>query len=67
VLPPLQANGESKEKILALYSRGLSTREIERFLLELSGVNVSRDLISKVTDGVMVDVRAWQQRPLDDV
>ena len=55
------------EKILALYSRGLSTREIERFLHELYGVNVSRELISKVTDGVMDDVRAWQTRPLDDV
>jgi putative transposase len=55
------------EKILALYSRGLSTREIERFLHELYGVNVSRELISKVTDGVMDDVRAWQARPLDDV
>jgi putative transposase len=55
------------EKILALYSRGLSTREIERFLHELYGVNVSRELISKVTDAVMDDVRAWQARPLDDV
>jgi len=55
------------EKILALYSRGLSTREIERFLKELYGVAVSRELISKVTDGVMDDVRAWQARPLDDV
>jgi transposase-like protein len=55
------------EKILALYSRGLSTREIERFLAELYGVSVSRDLISKVTDAVMDDVRAWQARPLDDV
>jgi putative transposase len=55
------------EKILALYSRGLSTREIERFLRELYGVQVSRDLISKVTDAVMDDARAWQARPLDDV
>jgi putative transposase len=55
------------EKILALYSRGLSTREIERYLAELYGVTVGRDLISKVTDAVMDDVRAWQQRPLDDV
>jgi putative transposase len=55
------------EKILALYSRGLSTREIERFLHELYGVQVSRELVSKVTDAVMGDVRAWQQRPLDDV
>jgi putative transposase len=55
------------DKILALYSRGLSTRDIEAHLAELYGVNVGRDLISRVTDAVMEDVREWQQRPLDDV
>src|ERR1700733_8136818 len=55
------------EKILALYSRGVSTRDIEAYLRELYGVDVGRDLISRVTDAVMDDVRAWQQRPLDDV
>ena len=55
------------DKILALYSRGMSTRDIERHLAELYGVNVGRDLISRVTDAVMDDVREWQQRPLDDV
>jgi putative transposase len=55
------------DKILALYSRGMSTRDIERHLAELYGVNVGRDLISRVTDAVMEDVREWQQRPLDDV
>jgi len=55
------------EKILALYSRGLSTRDIEAYLRELYGVSVGRDLISRVTDAVIEDVKAWQQRPLDDV
>jgi putative transposase len=55
------------EKILALYSRGLSTRDIEAHLAEIYGVKVGRDLISKVTDGVMDDARAWAQRPLEDV
>jgi putative transposase len=55
------------DKILALYSRGLSTRDIEAHLEEIYGVKVGRDLISRVTDAVMDDVRAWQQRPLDDV
>jgi putative transposase len=55
------------DKILALYSRGLSTRDIEAYLRELYGVSVGRDLISRVTDAVIEDVRAWQQRPLDDV
>src|SRR6266516_1571666 len=55
------------DKILALYSRGLSTRDIEAHLAEIYGVKVGRDLISRVTDAVMDDVREWQQRPLDDV
>ena len=55
------------DKILALYSRGLSTRDIEAHIAELYGVHVGRDLISRVTDAVMDDARAWQQRPLDDV
>src|SRR3954469_16442127 len=54
------------EKILALYSRGLSTRDIEAHLQEIYGVKVGRDLISRVTDAVVEDVREWQQRPLDD-
>jgi putative transposase len=55
------------DKILALYSRGLSTRDISAHLAEIYGVEVGRDLISKVTDGVMDDARAWAQRPLEDV
>jgi putative transposase len=55
------------EKILALYSHGLSTRDIEAHLAEIYGVKVGRDLISIVTDAVMDDARAWQTRLLDDV
>jgi putative transposase len=55
------------DKILALYSRGLSVRDIAAHLEEIYGVKVGRDLISRVTDAVMEDVRAWQQRPLEDV
>jgi putative transposase len=55
------------DKILALYSRGLSTRDIEAHLEEIYGVKVGRDLISRVTDAVIDDVRAWAQRPLEDV
>jgi putative transposase len=55
------------DKILALYARGMSTRDISVHLEEIYGVQVGRDLISKVTDAVMDDARAWQQRPLDDV
>jgi putative transposase len=55
------------ERILALYSRGMSTRDIEAHLRELYGVSVGRDLISRVTDAVMDDARGWQSRPLEDV
>ena len=55
------------DKILALYSRGLSVRDIEAHLEEMYGVKVSRELISKVTDAVMDDVREWAKRPLEDV
>jgi putative transposase len=55
------------DKILALYSRGLSTRDIEAHLEEIYGVKVGRELISKVTDAVMDDARAWAARPLEDV
>jgi putative transposase len=55
------------DKILALYSRGMSTRDIEAHLREICGVSVGRDLISRVTDAVVEDVREWPARPLEDV
>jgi transposase-like protein len=55
------------EKIIALYARGMSVRDIQAHLAELYGVEVGHDLISRVTDAVIDDVRAWQQRPLEDV
>ena len=45
----------------------MSTRDIEAHLRELYGVSVGRDLISRVTDAVKDDARAWQARPLEDV
>jgi len=55
------------DKVLALYSRGLSTRDIQGQIEELYGVEVSPTLISNVTNAVMDDVRAWQSRPLSCV
>jgi transposase-like protein len=52
------------DKVIALYARGLSTRQIQSQLEELYGVEVSPTLISNVTNAVMEDVRAWQSRPL---
>jgi len=53
------------EKILALYSRGLSTRDIEAELSELYGTNISPALISRVTDAVQEEISAWQSRQLE--
>lgn len=53
--------------ILSLYSRGLSTREIQSHIEEIYGVEVSPDLVSTVTSAVEEKVREWQMRPLDAV
>jgi putative transposase len=55
------------EKIISLYSRGMTQREIQGHLEEIYGVEVSPSLISTVTDAVLEEVRAWQSRPLDAV
>ncbi|OGT28381.1 MAG: transposase [Gammaproteobacteria bacterium RBG_16_66_13] len=55
------------DKVIALYARGLTTREIQSHLVDIYGVEVSPTLISNVTDAVLEDVRAWQSRPLDPV
>ena len=53
------------DKVIALYARGLTVREIQAFLGEMYGVEVSPDLISTVTDAVMAEVTVWQARPLE--
>ena len=55
------------DKIISMYSRGMSTREIQGHLEEVYQVEVSPALISTVTDAVMEEVKTWQSRPLDSV
>jgi len=55
------------DKIISMYARGMSVREIRGHLEEIYGVEVSPDLISRVTDEVMDEVRQWQTRPLDGI
>ena len=55
------------EQILALYAGGMTTREIQRHLRELYGVDVSDGLISEVAALIQDDVRAWQSRPLEEL
>ena len=53
------------DKILSLYARGMTVREIQSHLEELYGTEVSPTLISSITDAVIEEVKAWQSRPLD--
>jgi putative transposase len=53
------------DKIVSMYARGMSTREIVGHLRELYGIDVSPDLISAVTDAVLEEVATWQSRPLE--
>lgn len=59
--------GNIDDTILSLYSRGMTTRDIESHLREIYGVNASRELISNVTEVVVDEIKAWQSRPLDEV
>jgi putative transposase len=53
------------DKIIAMYARGMTVREIQGFMAEMYAVDVSPDLISSVTDAVMSEVTTWQARPLE--
>ncbi|KIE05455.1 hypothetical protein NF27_DQ00020 [Candidatus Jidaibacter acanthamoeba] len=55
------------DKIIALYARGLSTKDIQGQLQELYGIEISPSLISNITSSVMENVRAWQNRSLERV
>ena len=68
--PQLVQKGQTRlegfdEKILTLYARGMTTRDIQAQLQDLYGVEVSATLISNVTDAVLDEVRQWQSRPLE--
>ena len=70
--PQIVPKGETRldgfdDKIISLYARGMTVREIQGHLRELYAVEVSPDLISRVTDAVLDEVREWQNRPLDAV
>ena len=70
--PQLVKKGQTRvegfdDKILALYARGMTTRDIQAQLQELYGVEVSHTLISNVTEAVMDEVRQWQSRPLESL
>jgi putative transposase len=70
--PRIVAKGQTRfsgfdDKILSMYARGMTTREIQAHLEEIYGVEVSPSLISTVTDAVAEEVKCWQNRPLDSL
>jgi putative transposase len=70
--PAIIPKGESRfkgfdDKIISMYARGMTTRDIQSHLEEMYGVEVSPTLISHVTEAVTEEVRLWQNRPLDDI
>jgi putative transposase len=68
ILPKHQTRFDGfDEKILSMYARGMTTREIQGHLREMYGVEVSPALVSEVTDAVMDEVKAWQNRPLEPI
>jgi transposase-like protein len=59
--------GDFEDKILALYARGMSTRDIEGAVKDLYDVEISHDVIAQVTDAVLEEVRTWQERALEAI
>lgn len=56
-----------EEKVISLYSRGMTTRDIHDQLQDLYGIELSADMVSKITDKILPEVKEWQSRPLDPV
>ncbi len=59
--------GQIDELVLSCYARGMSTRDIEAHLLEVYGVQASRELISNITEVVTDEIEIWRNRPVDEV
>ena len=56
-----------EEKVISLYARGMSTRDIHDQLQELYGIELSAEMVSKITDKILPEVKEWQSRPLNPV
>ena len=56
-----------EDKIISLYARGLTTREINEQIQDLYGIEVSATMVSNITDQIIPEIKEWQERPLDEV
>lgn len=56
-----------EEKVMALYARGMSTRDIHEQIKDLYGIEISADMVSKITERVIPEIKEWQNRPLEPI
>lgn len=56
-----------EEKVMALYARGMSTRDIHEQIKDLYGIEVSADMVSKITERIVPEIKEWQNRPLEPI
>ena len=64
---PRDRNGEFEPKVISLYARGMSTRDIHDQLQDLYGIELSAEMVSKITDKILPEIKEWQARPLNPV
>jgi putative transposase len=68
IVPKYQRNiSDIEEKVISLYARGMTTRDIHDQLQDIYGIELSADMVSKITDKILPEVKEWQSRPLDPV
>ncbi len=56
-----------EEKVISLYGRGMSTRDIHEQIKEIYGIEISAEMVSKMTDSIIPNIREWQNRPLNSI
>jgi len=66
-LSALRKKTLNEEKVIALYARGMSTRDISEQIEELYGFSLSPEMVSKITDRIAPEIKEWQQRPLEPI
>jgi putative transposase len=68
IVPKYQRNVSGiEEKVISLYARGMSTRDIEEQIQEIYGISVSAEAVSKITDRIVPEIKEWKERPLESV
>ena len=60
-------SGDIEEKILSMYAKGMTTRDIDSHIREIYGIEVSDSTVSRITDKILPIVKEWQQRPLEEI